>query len=245
MKAPCAQPATSILLRTKPPCAQSATPPRVASRAGCPASQHRASARLADGGAHYRPKGTEFPRKPCLWADNAPAEAATPPASIASRPISLRPPAEMFHVKHLYGTRVSLSSMLLACDVLSNALKSATCDVRRIKSAFQTMLSKKLPSFLQALQSRSGVFQNKRNRSKSRFQQDVAYRAFLCESAQFSCANPDRVLSMSQSAFEGLPVFHVKHPYVFVIRRSALQTLTCGDNRRLAADAAKKHPEVG
>ena len=102
MKAPCAQPATSILLRTKPPCAQSATPPRVASRAGCPASQHRASARLADGGAHYRPKGTEFPRKPCLWADNAPAEAATPPASIASRPISLRPPAEMFLVKHLY-----------------------------------------------------------------------------------------------------------------------------------------------
>lgn len=136
MKAPCAQPATSILLRTKPPCAQSATPPRVASRAGCPASQHRASARLADGGAHYRPKGTEFPRKPCLWADNAPAEAATPPASIASRPISLRPPAEMFHVKHLYGTRVSLSSMLLACDVLSNALKSATCDVRRIKKRF-------------------------------------------------------------------------------------------------------------
>ena len=153
MKAPCAQPATSILLRTKPPCAQSATPPRVASRAGCPASQHRASARLADGGAHYRPKGTEFPRKPCLWADNASATTRCGALlrgfqgvghvlqggvaeAFASRPISLRPPAEMFHVKHLYGTRVSLSSMLLACDVLSNALKSATCDVRRIKKRF-------------------------------------------------------------------------------------------------------------
>ena len=131
MKAPCAQPATSILLRTKPPCAQSATPPRVASRAGCPASQHRASARLADGGAHHRPKGTEFPRKPCLWADNAPAEAATPPASIASRPISLRPPAEMFHVKHLYGTRVSLSqhAPCMRCPLQCTKIR----DVRRSK----------------------------------------------------------------------------------------------------------------
>ena len=245
MKAPCAQPATSILLRTKPPCAQSATPPRVASRAGCPASQHRASARLADGGAHYRPKGTEFPRKPCLWADNAPAEAATPPASIASRPISLRPPAEMFHVKHLYGTRVSLSSMLLACDVLSNALKSATCDVRRIKKRFSDHAVEEASLVPPSTTISIRRFPKQTKPFEKSFPARRRIPCLLCESAQFSCANPDRVLSMSQSAFEGLPVFHVKHPYVFVIRRSALQTLTCGDNRRLAADAAKKHPEVG
>ena len=216
MKAPCAQPATSILLRTKPPCAQSATPPRVASRAGCPASQHRASARLADGGAHYRPKGTEFPRKPCLWADNAPAEAATPPASIASRPISLRPPAEMFHVKHLYGTRVSLSSMLLACDVLANALKSATCDVRRIKKRFSD----------HAVEEASLVPPST----------TISIRRFPKQTKPFEKSFPAR---------RRIPCLFVRKRPVFMRQPgSALQTLTCGDNRRLAADAAKKHPEV-
>ena len=58
--------------------------------------------RSAGSGAHHRPKDTEFPRKPRLWADDASTEAVTPPPSIASRPIPLQPPAEMFLVKHLY-----------------------------------------------------------------------------------------------------------------------------------------------
>ena len=130
MKAPCAQPATSILLRTKPPCAQSATPPRVASRAGCPASQHRASARLADGGAHYRPKGTEFPRKPCLWADDASTEAATPPVHCLasnSAPASCRNVSRETFVRTYLATNLpaipSLGLFFMQRNVLAVAKK--------------------------------------------------------------------------------------------------------------------------
>ena len=35
--------------------------------------------RSAGSGAHHRPKDTEFPRKPRLWADDASTEAVTPP----------------------------------------------------------------------------------------------------------------------------------------------------------------------
>ena len=169
-------------------------------------------------------------------------ETATP-RIIASRPISLRPPAEMFHVKHLYGTRVSLSSMLLACDVLSNALKSATCDVRRIKKRFSD----------HAVEEASLVPPST----------TISIRRFPKQTKPFEKSFPARrripcLFVRKRPVFMRQPgsgPFHVAEcieascvsretSVRFVIRRSALQTLTCGDNRRLAADAAKSIPRL-
>ena len=124
-----------------------------------------------------------------------PPKPQRPPASIASRPISLRPPAEMFHVKHLYGTRVSLSSMLLACDVLSNALKSATCDVRRIKKRFFRPCCRRSFPRSSKHYNLDQAFSKTNETVRKVVSSKTSHTVPFCAKApSFSCANPDRVL---------------------------------------------------